>query len=480
VSETAPARGGRARGAAASAPPVAVAPELAAELRRSLGAAASLHPDAFVEEWIAQLRGRRDQRAEVVPLEAVRGWRMDREAGGLVHESGRFFSVIGLRVRRIEGEGELSWDQPIVEQPETGILGVAARRIRGVLHVCLQAKVEPGNIGGAQLSPTVQATYSNYSRFHGGRAPRFLELFLDPPPERVVFSRLQAEDGGRFLHKVNRNMLVLAGRALPLRLPERFIWVTLRQLARLVRRPNIVNACARSVFASLLGPVAGPPAGGGRRSAGRGAGRGLAATLQWLDDRRAGVHVQARRMALGELRDWGNDARGAFSHRHGRLFRVIGLRVSTRTREVASWCQPILESLSPGIVGLLVRRGPDGPEALLRAHAEPGDRGGALVGPTVQFAPGIYHGSGALPRPFLFDEFCFPGSFPVVHESFQAEEGARFYRESNLHRVLLLPAGRRLDHPPSHRWIPFAEARFLLHLGEQVNSGARSVFACLL
>ena len=33
----------------------------------------------------------------------------------------------------------------------------------------LQAKVEPGNINKIQISPTVQATRSNYLRIHGGK-----------------------------------------------------------------------------------------------------------------------------------------------------------------------------------------------------------------------------------------------------------------------------------------------------------------------
>ena len=34
----------------------------------------------------------------------------------------------------------------------------------------MQAKVEPGNINSIQLSPTLQATRSNYTKAHGGIA----------------------------------------------------------------------------------------------------------------------------------------------------------------------------------------------------------------------------------------------------------------------------------------------------------------------
>jgi len=40
-------------------------------------------------------------------------------------------------------------------------------------HYLVQAKAEPGNYGLVSLSPSVQATFSNLERAHGGRAPTF-------------------------------------------------------------------------------------------------------------------------------------------------------------------------------------------------------------------------------------------------------------------------------------------------------------------
>ena len=41
----------------------------------------------------------------------------------------------------------------------------------------LQAKAEPGNINKIQISPTVQATKSNYTRVHGGKEIPYLRYF---------------------------------------------------------------------------------------------------------------------------------------------------------------------------------------------------------------------------------------------------------------------------------------------------------------
>ncbi len=222
------------------------------DLAVSRMAAWAEHDDAFVDRWIAGRRAASRLRTEEVPLGELKKWTIEEDTGNIRHETGRFFTISGVTARHRTRAGELVWDQPIIDQPEIGILGIAAKKLGGVLHFCLHAKEEPGNLHGVQLSPTVQATYSNYTRAHGGAVPAFVGIFLDPPRERVLFAKLQTEDGGRFLFKSNRNMIVLVGRDELGDLPDGYLWLTLRQIVVLLRRDNLVNACARSVLSCLL------------------------------------------------------------------------------------------------------------------------------------------------------------------------------------------------------------------------------------
>ncbi|WP_239026932.1 NDP-hexose 2,3-dehydratase family protein [Geomonas oryzisoli] len=453
---------------------VALPQEYASGVARSRNGGTPLHDDAFVDGWINAARKRGSLNNVQVPLDAVQGWHREPETGNIHHQTGRFFSVIGVHVRHRVGHHELEWDQPIIEQPEIGILGILAKYIDGTLHFCLQAKEEPGNVGGVQLSPTVQATYSNYTGAHGGARPLFIERFIEPDPAGRLFARLQTEDGGRFLYKSNRNMIMVAGDEVPVELPEGFIWLTLCQIASLIRRDNLVNACTRSILACLVG------AGSAGEPAYTAGGEGLRDTLQWLDDRRAVTHMLTRRIGLNDLKEWRLDEKGYFSHVPSAFFRIVGLKVSSQTREVGSWGQPIIENPAPGIIGLLLREGAEGTELLMQAKAEAGNRSTVQLGPTAQFTQGNYEGNQKLEKPFLFDEFSAPGPFPPVHESRQAEEGARFYREYNLHRILRLPEGTELALPPDYRWLTLRQVQVLVHLGEQVNSCARSIISCLL
>ena len=90
---------------------------------------------------------------------------------------------------------------PIISQPEIGILGFLTAVFDDTLHFLVQLKKEPGNPNGVQLSPTVQATKSNYSQVHGGKLPRFLEFFLPGTTKDIIFDQYQSEQGHRYYKK---------------------------------------------------------------------------------------------------------------------------------------------------------------------------------------------------------------------------------------------------------------------------------------
>ena len=95
----------------------------------------------------------------------------------IYHSSKKFFSIIGLRVISNFYKHN-TWDQPIIHQNENGILGIIRRDINIEPEYLMRANVEPGNINKLQISPTVQATKSNYTRVHGGKKVKHLDFFL--------------------------------------------------------------------------------------------------------------------------------------------------------------------------------------------------------------------------------------------------------------------------------------------------------------
>lgn len=202
--------------------------------------------------------------------------------------------------------------------------------------------------------------------------------------------------------------------------------------------------------------------------------------IQWIDDQKAQNHIFQKRKGLNELADWRLDEEGAFSHKDGRFFNVVGVRVVSSHRELPSWDQPIISNVETGIIGMLTAEFDGKVHVLMQAKAEVGNRHLVQLAPTVQFSPGNYIDSPVLKKPFLFDEFMRPTSFSLIRESRQSEEGGRFYKEDHVHRILLMPDSADLELPEDYRWLSLDQVRFFLHMGEQVNYCARSILACMI
>jgi oxidase EvaA len=115
----------------------------------------------------------------------------------------------------------------------------------------LEGKFEPGNYGEIQISPTLQATYSNLNKLHGGRAPRFLEYFDGTKNVEILYEQWLPEDGGRFYKKRVKNMLVKIASNEEIMIPFNFIWMTMRQIKEFLRKDNIINPHVRSIIAHL-------------------------------------------------------------------------------------------------------------------------------------------------------------------------------------------------------------------------------------
>lgn len=208
-------------------------------------------PD-HVLAWLEAQRSRCRMTVEEIPMSRVDRWRTDPETGVISHDSGEFFRVVGIRVADTGNREVTGWCQPILHQPESGILGLLVRDCEGVDQYLLQAKAEPGNIGKLQLSPTLQSTVSNLRKAHGGTKSPFADLFERPLPGSVLYSKYQGEDGGRLHLKKNLNMIVrILPETPPLSIPDNFLWVSMYAIKQLLKMENIVNISVRSIISVL-------------------------------------------------------------------------------------------------------------------------------------------------------------------------------------------------------------------------------------
>lgn len=467
--------------------------------RAFLASALAREAPAVAPDAVAFLDARAEAQRSVVtevPLAALSRWRLDGQR--LAHETGRFFSVEGLAVETTFGAVP-RWTQPIILQPEIGILGFLTQRApgpEGVLRFLCQAKMEPGNRGVVQLAPTVQATPSNYLRVHGGRATPYLERFLPDGRAggRVLVDALLSEQGSRYLRKRNRNLIIEVppGEAVPVA-PD-FAWLTLGQIGGLLRGGGRVNMNARTVLAcahvsvgdaARAALLAAPPGGealrgellASRLHRARDPDAELRAALSWLHDEKGRQRLDARRIPLSELEGWRVDG-AAIRHESGRFFRVIGVEVSDASREVGAWGQPMIAPAHDGVVAFVAQRRGGVLEVLVQARAEPGLFDALELAPTLQLAPGDY-GAGGAPLPPLA-ELLTGSAGRVRWRAPQSEDGGRFYHDDKEHLLIELPEDEPLAAPPGYRWMTLGLLERLVSCGGYiVGVEARSLLACL-
>jgi oxidase EvaA len=175
-------------------------------------------------------------------------WFYDKGTGKIIHKDGGFFSIAGIEHKSSDG---ILYSQPILIQDEIGYLGIIAKKIDGILYFLMQAKIEPGNINKIQISPTIQATRSNFTQIHGGKKPLYLDYFLNASPDKIIVDQLQSEQSSRFLKKRNRNICILLNENEDIEVSPNHRWLTLGQIKALMKIDNIVNMDTRTVLSCL-------------------------------------------------------------------------------------------------------------------------------------------------------------------------------------------------------------------------------------
>jgi dTDP-4-dehydro-6-deoxy-alpha-D-glucopyranose 2,3-dehydratase len=439
---------------------------LAARLARSAAArtdGAGL-ATAQVPHWMDRRRAAHRFTVTRIPFQDLQGWSFQPGTGDLAHHSGRFFTVQGLHARIGDGP-DAAWTQPIIRQPEVGILGILAKEFDGVLHFLMQAKMEPGNPNLLQLSPTVQATRSNYTGVHRGARVKYLEHFTHPGRGRVLADVLQSEHGSWFFHKSNRNMIVETYEQVPDH-PD-FLWLTLGQIGELLHTDNLVNMDARTVLACA--PVAFPE---------QSAHHSDTALHSWFTGERARHEVHTACVPLREVTGWHRDA-WSIRRPDGRYFQVVSVAVQAGNREVAAWTQPLFEPAGLGVTAFVVRRFGGVPHVLAHARVEGGFLDTVEIGPTVQCVPDNHRPPGQGARPPFLDLVLEAKPERILYEAVHSEEGGRFLNAES--RCLIVEPETPVEEelPPGYCWLTPGQLAALAAHGHYVNVQARTLLACM-
>lgn len=442
-----------------------------------------------IMQWLKELNSRQYFEVEEIKFSAMQQWAFDENSGDLRHKSGKYFSITGLEVYNRQNDKPV-WDQPVIDQPEIGVLGILCKEINGVLCLLMQAKAEPGNLNTYQLSPTVQATRSNYLQVHGGRSTKFLEYFNGGKKVQVVLDQYQSEQGARFVKKRNRNILVICDQNEEIDLGENHRWITLGQLKTLMENDNTVNMDSRSIISMIDYALSGfIPNETSLKSILNEYRDIISRSDYWIRTicsylsqektsiasarnaltwRRYFHPLEKRKKALASVQDW-NVGDSSIEHIRDIYFQVIAVRVRASNREVDSWDQPIIRQRHNGHIALLCTENERDTEFLVQMKFEPG------LHDMIEFAPTLQCIAENYDRKDLPEYYNTINDGTAIYAAYQSEEGGRFYRESSLNQIRVME--NIGDFKPGFLTVKLSHLKQMVQYQQMLNVELRSLLA---
>tara|TARA_B100001996_G_scaffold381932_1_gene372461 strand:- start:902 stop:2215 length:1314 start_codon:yes stop_codon:yes gene_type:complete len=362
-----------------------------------------------LEEYYEKLQDNKEFNVNLVGINSIKNWGYDKDFN-FAHDSKKFFSIKRVKYNKIENG--------IIHQPDIGVLGVLATQIGGILHILVQFKEEPGNTNKAQLSPTIQATKSNYSKAHGGSLPPYWETFSSIPKDNFIVNSLQPEQGLRYWQKFNQNVIVETDfiEEIP-----GFKWMTLGQVLAFSKFDNSINSCLRSVL-SLI------PFNKEHEN--------KKLSLE-LDDLLSKSKKQYRNYGtlhnnIEKFYSKESDSFKFFSEDD--LFSIQGVEVNIKNREVPSWSQPVIMESKNLYYVLLRFLNKNSISYLWKITPEPGYVNGFVMGPS-EIIKTEESNLSKIKSQLIKKYECY-GNISKVHTINMSEEGGRFWRVSVPHIII--------------------------------------------
>lgn len=448
-----------------------------------------------VLEWLRKQNEAIYTEIKQIPLVEMKMWNATENS--IYHESRKFFSIDGINVKTNYGLVP-SWEQPIINQPEIGFLGFVVQKKKGVLHFLAQAKIEPGNINVVQLSPTLQATRSNYTRVHKGKAPLYLDYFNGTKKVEILVDQLQSEQGARFLHKRNRNIIVEVEENVEIPIYENFVWLTLRQIKELMQIPNVINMDTRTVISCIwyggytennlqLLSVFDMITGSQQAILSNyvysilSKDNHLHSTydiIKWITNRKFHYELSVTSQPLNELEHWDWDG-NTITHKDNKYFSVIGVNVKIGNREVMEWDQPMVKAAQEGIAGFIIKKINGIYHFLVQGKLEPGNFDVIELAPTVQAITGNYRkGLNEYSVPYI-EYFVDETLGKIWYKTYQSEEGGRFYHEQNLNMIVEVGDEFPIEVGENYCWMTLNQLLSFVAYNNYLNIFARSIISAI-
>ena len=412
-------------------------------------------------------------------LSLMKDWKIT-DNGVIENHNGSFFKVTGLEKKEND---KIIASQPIIIQDEIGFLGIICTYINGILHFLMQAKIEPGNINKIQISPTIQATKSNFEQKHGGKKPAYLDYFINDSKYEIIVDQIQSEQAGRFLKKRNRNIIIFVPYDDIEVLPSH-IWMTLGQIKQLMRYDNLVNMDTRTVLSCIpFGLYSdskkclqkyfsnqflynslfndGVP--------------DIVKVYKKINDFKMFHHSYTECKSLYDLKNWKVTDKEIIC-RDKANFKVVFCDIEIEGREVKSWSQPLFEATGKALFVLFAAKFGNKYKFLVQLSPEIGTFDDVELGPTIQ---NEFIDNDKMPSNQIEEIYIehIKNNDRVLYDVFLSEEGGRFYQEQNRNVIIEINQNELNKLDSNYIWLDFKTLNILEQSNNVLNIQLRNLLS---
>lgn len=426
--------------------------------------------------WIQNIN--HDTKIKIEPTEMNEDTFWFYDNGSIQNRNKSFFSITGMNY--ITSNCQI-YETPIIIQNEIGFLGIICKVIDGDLYFLMQAKIEPGNINGVQISPTIQATKSNFTCAHGGKVPLYFEWFNHAVDKaKVIYDQIQSEQGSRFYGKRNRNIIILVDE--DIEVYNNFKWMSLGQIKELLKYDNLVNMDTRTVLSGLftvfndaenhdISKYFGDKAFSNSIFAKA----EILPVMRKLNNFKMFSDTKQELIPLNKLQNWKYE-KGKITCSQPADFRVEYFDIEIEGREVKKWQQPLFCAEHKALFVLITRVKNNVREFLIQICPEVGCFDKVELGPSIMLADGEH-----LPDNDVLSVFKhhLDNESGVIADVMLSEEGGRFYHEENRNVILDIQENELENLDEEYIWVTYATLNELVKYNNILNIQLRNLMSLL-
>ena len=410
------------------------------------------------DKWFRSQKKKQKINIKVKNLNKLINWHKNEKH--IAHNSKKFFKIIAIDVKsNLIGK---NWDQPIIVQNEMGILGILKNSKKN--KYLLQAKVEPGNKNKLQLSPTVQATKSNYQRVHGGKKIPYLNYFLKNSKNFIA----QSEQGYRYLYKSNYNSLINIKKKV--KVLNNYFWLNKTDIKELVKKRSVLNMDTISVFSTFL-----------KKEKEDNPLNSQNKIYKWISKKDKLYRLKTKIKPINSLQDW-KVTNEKIIHKRKNHFSVIGINIKTNKREIKEWDQPIIKGKKLAFVGFVICQFNKTNHYLCRYNKKPGLKTSTLSCSINTSDINSYkkiHTLSVFQKKLLNNLLMKKNKkFKIVYDNILSDEGGRFYNCEIKYKALLVNKNFNIKLPEDYIWISQNQMIKMIKR-KKIDIEARLLFGCI-